>query len=438
MPLFHRYIFLFFTFFIVASTQAQQLVTERPTFYTLLGTSGGKLNQFDKLLQERGLSGLRNRYQTIGLGYQTRINDFVLGMEVLHNRGGVSELDDFRMNYRTSRALLNIGYAFTEESRFQLIHYMSLGVGFLNFQMLPSEHPKDLNAFLENPEQGFVLRKKDIQKGTFNYGNFLTEIGFQLSYDFDLPGRPEALQIITKMGYSFSPIQGKWSMNGISFDNAQSGAFIRVGAGISLPDRNFFYKDASISISLIRGVHFTNANEFNSKLVDSGLNPLDGMPSNWGLRILGNTDRLLYGAELYNLALSGNANAGKKHSLNSLRVYGNMGYNLIEYRNFGAGAITGLGYGNIRYSLLDVEKPDFPELFEKREFDGYLKNNGLMVKPEIFIDYAIPMTKRKLFELVFTAAAGFELPLGNYKLADLSMSSYMAGPYLSFGIGVRP
>lgn len=438
MPLFNRFILLLFVFFSVGEVGAQQLVTKRSTFYSLMGTSGGKLNQFDKMLAERGLTGLRNRYQTIGLGYQARINDFMIGLDVLHNRGGVSELDDYRINYRTSRALINIGYAFTEESRFQLIHYMSLGVGFLNFQMLPSDHPDELEAFLANPEQGFVLRKRDIQKGTQYYGNFLTEIGFQLSYDFDLPGRPEAFQIISKMGYSFSPLAGKWNMNGISFDNAQSGAFIRIGAGISLPDRNFFYKDASIGVSLIRGVHFTTAKEFNTKLEDAGLNPLKGTPSNWGLRILGDTDRMLYGAELYNLALKGNASSEKTHSLNSLRVYGNVGYNFIEYRNFGLGALAGLGFGNIRYSLLQKGKPDFPELFEQREFDGYLKNNGLMLKPEIFAEYGVPMTKRKLFDLVFTAAAGYEVPLANYKLGDFSMSSFMAGPYLSFGVGVRP
>ena len=227
-------------------------------------------------------------------------------------------------------------------------------------------------------------------------------------------------------------------MNGINFDNTQSGAFVRLGAGISLPDRNFFYKDASIAVSLIRGVHFTNAKEFNSKLESAGLNPLNGTPSNLGLRILGNTDRLLYGAELYNLALKGRATTEKKHSLNSLRVYGNMGYNLIEFRNFGLGALAGLGYGNIRYTLSSELKPDFPELFEQREFDGYLKNSGLMIKPEVFVEYGIPMTKRKLFNMVFTAAAGYELPLANYKLGNQSMSAFMAGPYLSFGVGVRP
>ncbi len=438
MPLFNRYLFLLVIFLIVANAQAQQLMTKRSSFYVVAGTSGGKLNQFDNMLAERGLSGLRNKYQTVGLGYQARINDFVLGMDVFHNRGGVSELDDFRVNYRTSRALLNVGYALTEESRFQLIHYMSLGVGFLNFQMLPANSPDELDVFLDNPKQGFILREKDIQKGTSNYGNFLTEIGFQLSYDFDLPGRREAIQLITKMGYSFSPLEGKWNMNGISFDNAQSGAFIRVGAGISLPDRNFFYKDASIGISMFRGIHFTSPKGFNEKLKEAGINPLTGMPSNLGLRILGNTERVLYGAELYNLAMSGKANADHTHSLNSLRVYANMGYNLLQFRNLGVGALGGLGYGNIRYTYLQVSKPDFPELFEQREFDGYLKNSGLMLKPEVFIEYGIPMTKRKLFDMVLTASAGYEIPLANYKLADYSMASYMAGSYLSFGIGVRP
>lgn len=438
MPLFNRLLVVLVIFFIVADAKSQQLMTKRSTFYALIGTSGGKVNQFDEMLAERGLSGLRNQYNTIGLGYQARINDFMLGVDVIHNRGGVSEFDDFSMNYRTSRALLNIGYAFTEESRFQLIHYMSMGVGFLNFQMLPTEQPDDLDAFLAKPEQGFVLREKDIQKGSFNYGNFLTEIGFQLSYDFDLPGRPEAVQIISKLGYSFSPLAGKWDMNGINFDNTQSGAFVRIGAGISLPDRNFFYKDATIGISLIRGIHFTNASAFNEKLEDVGLNPLEGMPSNWGLRILGNTERILYGAELYNLALKGNASSEKKHSLNSLRVYANMGYNLIEYRNFGFGALAGIGYGNLRYTLMTNNKPDFPEMFEQREFDGYLKSSGLMLKPEVFAEYGVPMTKRKLFDLVFTAAAGYEVPLGSYKLGDFTMSGFMAGPYVSFGVGVRP
>lgn len=438
MPFFTRASFLISCFFFSLTASSQKLLTKRPTVYVTVGTSGAKLNQFDQMLLDRGLSGLRNKYHTLGLGYQTRVNDFVIGMEVLHNSGAVSEFDDYRMGYRTSRALLNVGYAFTEESKFQLIHYMSLGVGFLNFQMLPAKGPESLPRFLANPEKGIVLREKNIQKGTLNYGNFLTEIGFQLSYDFDLPGRPEALQVMTKLGYSFSPIAGKWSMKEIAFDNTQSGAFIRVGAGISMPDRNFFYKDASIGVAVIRGIHFTAPTEFNDKLEEAGLTPLKGMPSNWGLRIFGDIENLLYGAELYNLAMKGAASTTKSHSLNSLRIYANGGYKVIQYRNFGLGAMAGLGYGNIRYTLSANDKPDFPALFEARNFDGYLKSSGLMIKPQVFAEYGLPMTQRKLFDLVFSVSAGYELPLANYRLADLEMSSFMSAPYLSFGIGVRP
>ncbi|WP_332910917.1 hypothetical protein [Algoriphagus boritolerans] len=51
-----------------------------------------------------------------------------------------------------------------------------------------------------------------------------------MSYDFDLPGRKEAIEILAKFGYSFSPFEGKWQMNGMSFDNTQSGAFFKVGS----------------------------------------------------------------------------------------------------------------------------------------------------------------------------------------------------------------
>ena len=438
MSLFFRVAFLIIFQGIAISLSAQQLVSKRSSFYVVTGTSGAKLNQFDEMLAERGLSGLRNRYQSIGLGYQARINDFVLGMELYQNLGKKSEFDGYNLSYRTSRALFNVGYAFTEESRFQLIHYMSLGVGYLNFQMIPEDQPANLHYFLADPAEGFILRKKDIQKGTSNFGNFLTEIGFQLSYDFDLPGREEAVQIMAKVGYSFSPFEGKWNMADMAFDNTQSGAFVRVGAGISLPDRNFFYKDASVGIYLIKPVHFTAPDEFNEQLVAAGYNPLEGSPSNFGLRILGETERLLYGAEVYNLSQTGDASNTQTQTLNSLRVYANGGLKFLQFKNFGLGGLAGIGFGNIKYTLAQNVKPDFPELFEQRDFDGFLKKSGLMMKPEIFAEFGLPMTKRKFFDLVFSAAAGYELPIGGYRLGEFDMVNYMAGPYVSFGIGVRP
>ena len=243
---------------------------------------------------------------------------------------------------------------------------------------------------------------------------------------------------MAKMGYSFSPFEGKWNMAGISFDNTQSGAFVRVGAGISLPDRNFFYKDASVGIHFINAIHFTSPDDFNKQLVQAGYNPLEGRPSNFGLRILGESERLLYGAEVYNLSQNGDASTTHTQTLNSLRVYANGGLKILQFKNFGLGGLAGIGFRNVRYTLTQNNKPDFPELFEQRDFDGYLKKSGLMVKPELFAEYGIPMTKRKFFDLVFTAGAGYELPVGGYRLGEFDMVNYMAGPYVSFGIGVRP
>lgn len=98
----------------------------------------------------------------------------------------------------------------------------------------------------------------------------------------------------------------------------------------------------------------------------------------------------------------------------------------------------GFGFGNIRYSLLAQDKPGFPEVFEQRNFDGYLSTPGLMGKPEVLIEYGLPMTSRKLFDLVFSVSGGYELALGNYRLGELSMSEYLSGPFLMFGVGVRP
>jgi hypothetical protein len=61
-----------------------------------------------------------------------------------------------------------------------------------------------------------------------------------------------------------------------------------------------------------------------------------------------------------------------------------------------------------------------------------------MIKPEIFAEYILPVTSRNLFNLIFSASAGYEMPIGNYRLGEFDMVDFMAGPYLSFGIGIRP
>lgn len=432
------YFLFLFLLVIPAVLQAQGLLNKRSSFYGFTGVSGANLRQFNEMLSIRGLSPLQNRYRSYGLGYQARINDFLVGFELSHHQSKASDFDAYEIRYRASRVLFNVGYAMTEEGKFQLIHYMSLGVGYLNFEMLPSENARNLEFFLLEPEEGFILRENDIQKGTQYFGDFLTEIGFQLSYDFDLPGRKEAIEILAKVGYSFSPFEGKWQMNGMSFDNTQSGAFLRLGAGISLPDRNFFYKDAAIGISLFRGFHFRKPDILNTELKKFGYTPLDGKPSNVGIRILGETDGLLYGIDVFNSALGGRASSVKNHTLNSLRIYGNVGLKFFQLKNFAVGVMGGLGYGNIRYTLTQTEKPDFPELFERRNFDGYLRNSGMMAKPELVFEYGIPVTNRNFFDLVVSASAGYELAMGNFRLGELGMSRFLTGPMVGLSIGVRP
>ncbi len=435
----YKWIFLlYFLVGIPLFVQSQGLINKRSSFYGFTGISGANLRQFNEMLSERGLSPIQNRYRSYGIGYQARINDFLVGFELSQHQSKASDFDEFEIRYRTSRALLNVGYSLTEEGKFQLIHYMSLGVGYLNFEMLPSTNTQNLEFFLLNPREGFILRENDIQKGTQYFGDFLTEIGFQLSYDFDLPGRKEAIEVLAKVGYSFSPFEGKWQMNGMAFDNTQSGAFLRIGAGISLPDRNFFYKDASVGISLIRGLHFNKPDELNRELEKFGYQPLEGKPSNWGLRILGETDGLLYGLDVFNSSMEGAATDLQMQTLNSLRIYGNAGLKFFQLKNFAIGALGGLGYGNIRYTLSQSSKPDFPELFEQRYFDGYLRNSGLMAKPELLFEYGIPMTKRNFFDLVLSASAGYELALANYRLGELGMAQFLTGPMIGLSIGVRP
>ncbi|HSJ69911.1 MAG TPA: hypothetical protein VK921_19685, partial [Anditalea sp.] len=237
---------------------------------------------------------------------------------------------------------------------------------------------------------------------------------------------------------SFSPFEDAWNRKGISFDNIQSGPFLRVGAGISLPDHNFFYKDASIGVHMLYGLHYTNPAQLNNFLETFGYNTFTGRPSNLGLKILGENRGLLYGIDLYNLAMSNNANNLKTHSLNSFRIYGNVGKKLYDLKNIEMGVLTGLGYGNLRYTLLNENKPEFPLLFEEPDYDGYLNTWGLLVKPEIYLAYAMPLSKNHSTDLIYSVYGGYELPIGGYRLADLGMSKYMAGPYIQFGIGIRP
>lgn len=438
MPFYQKFLLFFMGFILVVPGFSQGLLTKRTSFYALTGTSGAPLNGLNSLLEEQGMDRLSNRYQTIGLGYQNRVNDFILGFELYQHSSDVNRWEGYELGYRTSRALVHLGYSFTEESAFQLIHYLSAGFGFINFQMLSEESPEQLEAFLANPQQGFILRENDIHQGSGKYGDFLTEIGFQLSYDFSLPTREESLLILAKLGYAFSPFEGNWSLNGLSFQNAQSGAFLRVGVGLTIPDRNFFYKDAAYSFQLISGVHFTHAQRLNQQLRNAGLQEMEGQPSNLGIRITGYNEHWRYGMEVFNLALSGEASERYTQSLNSLRVYANVGREFFRYRNWTMGAQSGLGYGALRYSLIRNEKPDFPELLQDPNHDGYLRKGGLMLKPEFFLEFSHSVTKRDFFDLVWTASLGYEQALGNYKLAGEKMSSFMSAPYVSFGLGIRP
>ncbi len=433
-----RLLLLFSLLLLGAGLQAQGFLANRPSIYGFTGTSGANLSQFNALLNERGILPIPNKYNSFGLGYQVRLNDVIFGVELSQHQSQPAEIGVHDFQYRGSRALLNLGYSLTEEGKFQLIHYLSLGVGYLNVQLLPKEQSTSLESFLKNPGQGFILRENNIQNGSHYFGDFLTEIGFQLSYDFPIPNRKEALVVIAKAGYSFSPFVDSWKMNGLSFDNAQAGAFLRVGTGISLPDRNFFYKDATIGISLIRGFHFSKPEKFNTYLQEQGYQALEGSSSQLGLRILGETDGLLYGMDVFNVVQKGRASTMQSHSLNSLRIYANVGKKLFQYKNWGIGAMGGLGYGNLRYSLLQDVKPDFPALLDQRNFDGYLRKSGIFLKPELLIEYGLPMTKRKIFDVVFSTSVGYEQAIPGFKLGGLSMNSYQSGPFLTFGVGIRP
>ncbi|MFD2203370.1 hypothetical protein [Shivajiella indica] len=405
--------------------------------YLTIGKTGSNLREFNNLLENKGLTPMRKGYTNFNFGYQARYNDFILGLELGQNSGPKSFFNGYEIDYRTTRFLLNVGFSLTEEGRFQLIHYMSVGSGFLNFQMLKENESDNLDEFLQNPEHGFILRDGNIHKNSLNLSGFLTEFGFHMSYDVPIPGRDEALALIAKFGYSFSPLEDSWKLNGISFNTLQSGAFFKIGAGLTLPDYNYFYKDAALGAHIFYGVHFTSPDALNRHLVDNGLQPFSGKPSNWGLKVLGYSKNLMYGIDFFNLGLGGKASDTQSHTLSSIRVYANGGLKFLDLRNLEMGALAGLGFGNLRYTITYDNKPDFPRLFEEPDYDGYLRTYGAMAKPELFITYGIPLNQKNAFDLVLGAHSGYEIALSPYNLAGLSMFKYMANPYLQFSVGIR-
>ncbi|MBW3469403.1 hypothetical protein [Arthrospiribacter ruber] len=410
----------------------------RSSMYVNFGRTGANLREFNEMLDNKGLSPMRKSYSNFGFGYQTRFNDFILGMEVLQNSGPSSLFNGYEIDYRSTRVMLNVGFAFTEEGPFQLIHYMAIGSGALTFQMLRDHQFNSIDRFLQEPQQGYILKDGNTHRSSLNLRGFLTEIGFHTSYDFPIPGRDESLEILARFGYAFSPFEESWDLNGVNFGAAQAGAFFRIGAGITLPDHNFFYRDASIGAHLIYGMHFTTPDALNNNLVENDLEPFSGRPNNWGLKVQGFNRALLYGVDIYNLGLSGPANANMDHTLNSVRVYANAGKILFDMRNFEIGVLGGLGYGNVRYTLNSIRKPDFPSLFEEPDFDGFVRARGLMGKPELMFTYAIPTNRGNFYDVVLGVHGGYELPLTSYSFFDLPMFRYMANPYLQFSVGIRP
>lgn len=417
---------------------AQSDNTNRSTIYMTYGRTGSNLREFNQMLENKGLSPMRKSYSNLSFGYLTRFQDFIVGFEVFQNHGPSSHFNGFEIDYHSTRMYLNVGFAFTEEGRFQFVHYMSIGMGFLNFEMMPTDQTGNLESFLNNPNQGFILRDGNMHKGTFYATGFLTEIGFQASYDFYIPGRDEMFEIMARFGYSFSPFENSWNLNGISFNSLQSGPFIRVGAGITIPDQNFFYRDASIGAHFFYSQHFTRPDALNRVLEENGYMPFTGRPNNWGLKILGESQGFLYGIDFFNLGLSGKANETKSHTLNSLRVYGTAGQKFFEFRNLELGGTVGLGFANLRYTLTNDQKPDFPRLFEEPLHDGSLMRAGIMTKPELMFSYGIPFSKKYSSKVLMGIGFGYEIPLTAFNLGGLSMTSYMSNPYLQFSIGVRP
>ncbi|MGY6559856.1 MAG: hypothetical protein ACXIT9_11320 [Nitritalea sp.] len=413
-------------------------LTNRSTVYGTFGLTGATNREFNELLSSKGLSPTRNGYMNFGLGFQTRYNDFLVGFELFQNVGQYATFNDFTINQRSTRFYANVGYALTEEGRFQFLHYLSLGAGFLNFQMLRDTPRETFGHFLDQPQQGFILRDGDIHRGTSALTGFLTEIGFQASYDFFIPGRGEMLEVITRFGYAFSPFENSWEMAGMSFNNLMSGAFFRMGLGLTLPDQNFFYKDATLGVYFLYGPNFTAPEALNEALEDAGFEPVANRANNFGMRIMGESKQFLYAIDIYNSGHSGVANSSSTHTLNFTRMYLSGGRKFFEWKNFELGGLLGLGYANLRYTLLAQQRPEFPVLFEEPFHDGYVRTSGLALKPETSFLYGIPLTKSQLFNVVVGLNVGLELPIGSFDLLDVPMGSYVRSPYAQLVLGLRP
>jgi hypothetical protein len=418
---------------------AQGSKTQSSSLHFIYGQSGANIRDFNEMLARKGISPLRKGYNSYGMAYQSRFNDFIFGIELIHNNGPTSDFRGYEIDYRSSRLYSSIGYSFTEsDQRIQLIHYMSLGVGYLNFEMIRGMGNKTFPEFLNSPGHGFIIKQNDIHKGSWNLGGFLTEIGFQLGYDFPLPGAEESMELVSKFGYSFSPFENAWNNKGMAFDNIQSGAFLRVGVGITLQDQNYFYRDATLGIHFFYGKHLSRPNQLNNYLVAAGLNPLAELPNNLGIKIIGENRGRLYGFDFFNISQFGKANEQYDHTLNSVRIYGNVGHKLYEGKKLEFGFLGGIGYANVRYTLENLNKPNFPALFEEPDFDGYISDGGFVTKPEIFLAYVMPISRQHIFDMVYSFHTGYELPLNKYFLADLDITPYMAGPYIQFSVGIRP
>lgn len=411
---------------------------QRTSFNAFYGTSGANLQGVDELLENNGGMPMPNSYRSYGISYQTRFNDFIVGAEIYQNNGLNSTFGQYELDFRTTRAFLNFGYSFTEEGKFHLIHYMSIGMGYLSFEMMNQPEDMSLDAFLQDPAHGFILRKNDINKGSQYMGGFLTEIGFELGYDFDLFPNEEVFSLIAKVGYSFNPFEDSWNINGMTFDDLQSGAFVRLGAGISLPESNYFYRDASLGFHILYGGNFSKPNALNKALSENGYEELTGFPKNLGLKILGENRGFLYGLDVYNSSQSGRANQDYNQSLNSLRLYGNLGTKLIDINDWEVGATGGLGYATLRYNLIHTRKLPFEDLINLPDYDGELRKAGMMAKPEVYLAKAISLSRHHKIDLIASVYGGVEIPLGSYILGDVSMSKYLRAPYLQVGLGIRP